>query len=185
MSDTLTVLTFCGSLRSGSYNASALRAAQALAPSELRFDAAVFDDLPHYDADLQAAGFPAAVERLGTQLRAADAVLFATPEYNYSVPGALKNAIDWLSRLKDQPFAGKPAAILGASMGPVGTARAQYHLRQIGVFLDLRLMNKPEIMIGSAQDRFDAQGELTDAKTRELLGRFMIALRDWTMAQRR
>lgn len=179
MTEKIRVLCFCGSLRKGSYNAAALRAAQAVAPPELQFDHADIHDLPHYDADLQAQGFPAAVERIAAQLRNADAVLFATPEYNYSVPGVLKNAIDWLSRVKDQPFAGKPAAIMGASMGVIGTARAQYHLRQIGVFLDLRFMNRPEVMIGQAQTRFDADGQLTDDKTREFLKTFMSALRDW------
>lgn len=181
----LNILAFCGSLRRASYNRAALQAAIQLAPFGTTVEIAEIGDLPHYDADRQAQGFPDAVRRLEAQLRAADAVLFATPEYNYSVPGVLKNAIDWLSRLPDAPFAGKPAAILGASMGAIGTARAQYHLRQIGVFLDLRFMNKPEVMIGAAQDRFDAQGQLTDAKTREVLQKFMAAFVAWTAAQRR
>ena len=185
MTDSVRLLAFCGSLRKGSYNAAALRAAEELAPAGVTMETADFRDLPLYDADLQAQGFPPGVLRLEAQIRAADALLFATPEYNYSVPGALKNAIDWISRLKDQPFAGKAAGIIGASGGPVGTARAQYHLRQIGVFLDLRFLNKPEVMIGAAQDRFDAEGRLTDAKTREFLGKFMLALRDWALTHKR
>lgn len=185
MSENVHLLAFCGSLRKGSYNAAALRAAEALAPTGMQLEIAEIRDVPPYDADEQAQGFPESVQRLERQIRKADALLFATPEYNYSVPGVLKNAIDWISRVKNQPFAGKPAGILGASGGPVGTARAQYHLRQIGVFLDLRFMNKPEVMIGSAQDRFDADGTLTDVRTREFLEKFMLALRDWTLAQRR
>lgn len=179
------ILAFCGSLRQASYNRAALRAAIELAPPGTEVEIAEIADLPHYDADLQGQGFPEAVRRIERQLRAADAVLFASPEYNYSVPGVLKNAIDWLSRLPDPPLAGKPAAILGASMGAIGTARMQYHLRQIAVFLDLRLMNKPEVMIGTAQERFDAEGRLTDARTREALQKFMTAFAAWTAAQRR
>lgn len=185
MSDSIQVLCFCGSLRRASYNAAALRAAQAAAPADMRFEHAQIRDVPLYDSDLQEQGFPASVERLAAQVRSADAILFACPEYNYSVPGVLKNAIDWLSRVKNQPFAGKPAAVMGASMGVIGTARAQYHLRQIGVFLDLRFMNAPEVMIGQAQNRFDQQGTLTDDKTREFLGRFMSALGDWARLHRR
>ena len=185
MNDSFKVLALSGSLRSGSYNTAALRACQALAPADLKIEIGSIADLPLYDADLQARGFPAPVQRLATQIAAADAVLFATPEYNYSVPGTLKNAIDWLSRLQPQPLAGKPAAIIGASMGPVGTGRAQYHLRQIGVFLDLRFMNRPEVLIGNAHERFDAEGRLTDDKTREFLTRFLAALRDWIVWHRR
>jgi len=118
-------------------------------------------------------------------VRAADALLIATPEYNYSVSSPLKNAIDWASRPPEQPFAGKPAAILGASPGAIGTARAQYHLRQIAVFLDLKLLNKPEVMIGNCTERFDADLKLTDAKTREFLQGLLVALRDWTLKLRK
>lgn len=185
MSDSIHVLCFCGSLRRASYNAAALKAAQAAAPAGMSFEHAEIRDVPLYDGDVQAQGFPASVERIAAQLRKADAVLFACPEYNYSVPGVLKNAIDWVSRVKNQPFAGKPAAVMGASMGAIGTARAQYHLRQIGVFLDLRFMNTPEVMIGQAQNRFDENGALTDDKTREFLGKFMNALGDWARLHRR
>ncbi len=161
----ITILAIAGSLRKGSLNKGAVAAAVGHAPDGVRVLEADLGDIPLYDEDVQAAGFPEAVLRLGAQIAAADAVLFATPEYNYSVPGVLKNAIDWVSRLPDQPFAGKPAAIMGASPGNLGTARAQYHLRQIGVFLDLRFLNKPEVMIGQAGTKFDDQGRLTDAET--------------------
>ena len=176
MSDTLTILGISGSLRKGSYNTAALHAAQELLPAGVKLEIADISQLPLYNADLQAQGFPDAVNQLGIKIRAADALLFSSPEYNYSVSGVLKNAIDWVSRLDKQPFAGKPAAIIGASMGILGTARAQYHLRQIGVFLDLRFINRPEVMIGKAQERFDADGKLTDTATRDLIAKQMIAL---------
>jgi chromate reductase len=185
MSDPVRILGISGSLRAGSYNSAALRAAQALAPEGVQFEFAEIGDLPLYDDDQRHQAFPPAVLRLEQQIRSADAVLFASPEYNYSISGVLKNAIDWLSRLDHQPFAGKAAGIIGASGGLLGTARAQYHLRQIGVFLDLRFMNRPEVMIGGAQNRFDSSGTLTDAATREILAKFVAALRDWALAHRR
>jgi chromate reductase len=116
---------------------------------------------------------------LGAEIARADAVLIATPEYNFSIPGVLKNAIDWISRLPDQPFKNKPVAILGASPGPVGTARAQYDLRKVFVFLDAHVLNKPEIMISNAGTRFDAEGKLTDETSRKFLASQIEALRAW------
>src|SRR5690606_14643975 len=139
------VLGISGSLRQHSYNTAALRAAMALAPAGMRIEAADIATIPLYNEDVRDQGWPAPVERLREQVRAADALLFVTPEYNYSVPGVLKNAIDWVSRPPEQPFAGKPAAVMGASPGRLGTARAQYHLRQSMVFLDVRLLNRPEV----------------------------------------
>ena len=124
-------------------------------------------------------GIPEAVTELGRRIAAADAILFVTPEYNYSVPGVLKNAIDWVSRLSPQPFAGKPAGIMGVSPGNLGTARAQYHLRQIGVFLDLHFLSKPEVMIGQAGTKFDAEGRLTDEDTLNRIQALLAALADW------
>jgi chromate reductase len=180
------VLGLSGSLRRGSYNTAALRAAQELAPPGITIE--FFEglrDIPPYDDDQRQAGYPPVVEGLRTRIRAADALLIATPEYNYSVPGVLKNAIDWASRPPDQPFDGKPIAIMGASPGLLGTARAQYHLRQSFVFLNGMLLNRPEVMIGQAGTRFDADGRLTDAKTREFLQGLLVALRDWTLRLRR
>jgi len=182
MSSTINVLGFSGSLRKGSLNTAALRAAVELAPGDVKITLADISDLPLYNDDVREQGYPLAVQRVREQVRTADAILFATPEYNYSIPGVLKNAIDWISRPPEQPFAGKPAAIMGVSPGAVGTARAQYHLRQVGVFLDLYFLNKPEVMIGSAGTRFDAAGNLTDAATREHVQKQLIALRDWTLA---
>ena len=176
-------LTFCaisGSLRSGSYNTAALRAAAALAPDGVHIVEASLADIPLYNEDVKAAAFPAGVVRLQQAIASADAVLIATPEYNYSVPGVLKNAIDWVSRTDPQPFANKPVAIMGASPGALGTARAQYDLRKIFVYLDAHLLNKPEVMISAAHTRFDAEGRLTDQATQKFVAGLLTALRDWT-----
>lgn len=168
----LRLVTLLGSLRQASYNAAVARALPALAPEGVEVLALPsIRDIPLYDADAQAAeGFPPAVIALADRIRAADGVVIVTPEYNYSVPGALKNAIDWLSRLPEQPLAGKPVAIQTASMGVIGGARCQYHLRQVLVFLDCQVLNKPEVMIGVVQNKVDAQsGELTDADTRKFV----------------
>lgn len=177
MSDPVRILGFSGSLRAGSLNAALLRAAGELLPEGAVLEWADWRELPVYDQDLEAGGqAPPSVVRLREQVAAAHAVLFATPEYNYSVPGGLKNAIDWVSRARPQPFDGKPAALMGASMGLLGTARAQYHLRQIGVFLNLRFVNKPEVMVGAAHTKVDAEGRLTDETARKLIGQLVAAL---------
>jgi chromate reductase len=158
----------------------ALRAAEELAPGGVTFDSFDIGRLPLYNEDLRAQGFPPAVEELREQIRSADAILFVTPEYNYSVPGVLKNAIDWASRPPDQPFNRKPAAIMGASPSMLGSARAQYHLRQICVFLNIFLVNQPEVLIAGANNKFDAEGRLTDEPTRKFVGQLLQALVDWT-----
>ena len=180
MASPLKVLAISGSLRKGSYNTAALRAAQELAPEGMSIEIASIADIPVYNADVQAQGFPAPVTALGDSIRAADAVLFASPEYNYSIPGVLKNAIDWISRLPDQPFAGKPVAMIGASQSLLGAARAQYHLRQTFVFVDALPVNKPEVFITLAQNKFDPDGKLTDAPTREFIAKLLVALEAWT-----
>lgn len=177
MSDPVRILGFSGSLRAGSLNAALLRAAGELLPEGAVLEWADWRELQVYDQDLESGGqAPPSVVRLREQVAAAHAVLFATPEYNYSVPGGLKNAIDWVSRARPQPFDGKPAALMGASMGLLGTARAQYHLRQIGVFLNLRFVNKPEVMVGAAHTKVDAEGRLTDETARKLIGQLVAAL---------
>lgn len=175
------VLAFCGSLRQGSFNRKLLHAAQQQAPAGMQIDIADISDVPLYNGDIQeSAGFPAVVTDLGSRVAAADAIIFATPEYNYSVPGVLKNTIDWLSRLPDLPFSDKPCAIMGASMGQFGTAHSQHHLRQILVFLDVHPLNKPGVMVGRAHEKFDETGELTDSFTQSLLTEQMAALQRWT-----
>lgn len=181
MTTPLKILGLCGSLRQGSYNQAALRVAQELAPAAgMIIESADISELPLYDEDVRAQGFPAPVERLRKQIREADGLLFVTPEYNYSIPGVLKNAIDWASRPPEQPFADKPAAVMGASPGALGTARAQYHLRQSLVFLNVHVLNAPEVMIASAHERFDAQGRLTHEPTREFMAKLLDALAAWT-----
>ena len=175
----LRLLGLCGSLRRGSLNMAALEAARELAASNM--EVALFDlsPIPLYNEDLRAQGNPPAVTELRSQIAAADGVLIATPEYNYSIPAVLKNAIDWASRPPDQPFDGKPVAILGASPGRTGTARAQYHLRQCFVFLNAHLLNKPEVMIAGANQLFDDEGKLTDQATREHLVKLMAGFAQW------
>ncbi|REH39111.1 chromate reductase [Paraperlucidibaca baekdonensis] len=174
------VLTISGSLRNASLNTQALRAAEQLAPDGMVFSHADLHGLPHYDQDLRDAEIPEAVIRLDAQVRAADALLIATPEYNYSIPGVLKDAIDWLSRMPDQPLNGKPAALLSASMGALGGVRAQYHLRQMLIYINVHVLNRPEIMIASAHERFDSQGQLIHAATAEMMREQLGALAQWT-----
>lgn len=174
----MNVLALCGSLRQGSYNAMALRAAQKLAPAGMRIEAADISAIPFYNDDLRANGDPAPVTELKAKIRAADAVLIVSPEYNFSVPGVLKNTLDWMSRPPEPPFDGKVVAIMGASGGPVGTARGQYHLRQILVYLNTFTVNKPEVFISAAQTKFNAQGELTDDTTAKFISDLLVALQN-------
>jgi chromate reductase len=155
-----------------------MKALPELAPPGLSIaEAPSFREFPLYDADIQGAtGFPAAVTALADAIRAADGVVFCTPEYNFSLPGGLKNAIDWVSRLPNQPFAGKPIAIQSASPGPLGGARVQYDLRRAMVFLDALTLNKPEIFVGSCAQKFDEKTEaLTDATTRDFVRQQLAA----------
>lgn len=180
MTQPLKVLGISGSLRKDSYNTAALRVAKDSAPSNMHFTFADISQIPLYNHDQREEKVPDAVTLLVEQVRAADALLFATPEYNYSISGVLKNAIDWVSREQPQPFAGKPAAIMSASISLFGGARAQYELRRSMVSLDMHCVNKPEVMIATAHQHFDAQGQLTDETTREFIGKLVVALGDWT-----
>ena len=181
MADGIKILAICGSLRRESYNRMALKVAEENPAPGMSIE--VFGrmaEIPLYNEDLKAKGYPPAVAELRAKIKAADALLFVTPEYNYSMPGVLKNAIDWASRPPDQPFDGKPVAMMGASMGLFGTTRAQLHLRQTCVFLNMFPLNKPEVMIAQAQNKFDAQGRLTDEPTRKFIADLMTALAAWT-----
>lgn len=181
MARVVRTLGISGSLRKASFNTAALRAAAELAPDGMRLEIAEIGDIPLYNDDVRQAGFPAAVQRLRDQITAADALLFATPEYNYSISGVLKNVIDWASRPPDPPVIGKPAGIMGATASLWGTTRAQYHLRQCFVYLNMFPVNKPEVLIAQAPGKFDAAGKLTDQPTRDLIAQMMVALRDWTL----
>jgi chromate reductase, NAD(P)H dehydrogenase (quinone) len=166
---TYNVISICGSLRKGSFNRMLMNSLPALAPSGMTIkEAPPFTEFPLYNFDIQtSSGFPAPVNALVDAIRAADGVIFVTPEYNFSLPGALKNAIDWVSRVQNQPFAGKAIAIQSASPGPVGGARVQYDLRKIMVFLDAFTLNKPEIFVGNCPSRIDEKtGEVKDEATR-------------------
>ena len=150
-----------------------------LAPADLVIDIFDLSPIPLYNDDLRTKeGYPEGVQSFRDALKAADGVLIATPEYNYSIPGVLKNAIDWASRPPEQPFDGKPIAILGASPGALGSARAQYHLRQCFIYLNGQVMNRPEVMIGAANSKFDADGNLTDQGTADFLKKFLAAFAD-------
>jgi chromate reductase len=164
------VITICGSLRKASFNRMLANALPGLAPAGMTIKASPSIEMPLYNADVQAEGWPPACVALADAIRAADGVIIVTPEYNYSVPGPLKNAIDWVSRVKDQPFANKPVALQSASMGPLGGARMQYHARTMLVFLDAFVFNKPEIFVGAAQTKFDDKtGALKDEATATII----------------
>ena len=169
---TLNVLSICGSLRKGSYNRIVMNTLQGYAPEGMRItEAPSYAEFPLYNADVQnSTGFPAPVQIMADAIRAADGVIFISPEYNYGIPGPLKNAIDWVSRLPNQPFANKPVAIQTATQGPLGGARVQYHIRQMLIFLDAVTFGRPEIFIGSVQTKVDAaKGELTDEPSRTII----------------
>ncbi|HLK58154.1 MAG TPA: NAD(P)H-dependent oxidoreductase [Chthonomonadaceae bacterium] len=173
------VLGFSGSLRKGSYNAALLRAAGDLLPEGVTLETFDIAPIPLYNQDVEQAGHPQAVTRFKERIDAADALLIVTPEYNYSIPGVLKNAIDWASR-NPNSFNGKPIAFMGASMGMLGSARAQYHLRQVCVYLNMYPINKPEVLVASAHEKFDAEGILTDEMSRSLVSSLLQSLADWT-----
>jgi chromate reductase len=174
------VLAFAGSLRSGSYNKALLRAAREVAPPEMSVEIADLAGIPLYDADVEEAGDPEVVQAFKERIRAADALLIATPEYNHGVAAVTKNAVDWASRPpKSAPLDRKPIGILGASPGVTGTARAQSQLRQSFVFTNSYCMPQPEILVYRAHEKFDAEGRLTDDRTREYLAKYMRALAEW------
>jgi chromate reductase len=161
----LNVVSICGSLRKGSYNRIVMNTLQGFAPEGMRVaEAPSFAEFPLYNADIQnSTGFPATVQTMAEAIRAADGVIFVSPEYNYGIPGGLKNAIDWVSRLPNQPFANKPIAMISASAGILGGGRMQYDLRRCMIFLDAWTMNKPEIFIGNVSQKIDEKtGQIKD-----------------------
>ena len=179
MNKPIRILGIVGSLRRNSHNRAALRAAQALVPKDAVLDIIDLDGIPVFSEDEERQP-PAKVVELKKRIREADAILFVTPEYNYSIPGGLKNAIDWASRpYGDSAWTGKPAALMGASIGRLGTARAQYHLRQVFVFLNVYAVNQPEVMIGNAAEQFDAEGNLTNETTKDLIRQLLDNLVRW------
>ncbi len=165
---TLHVISICGSLRKGSYNRMVMNLLPGYAPEGTKItEAPPWADFPVYNADVQnASGFPEPVQKLAEAVRAADGVIFVAPEYNFSIPGGLKNAIDWVSRVPNQPFAGKPVALQSAAHGILGGGRMQYDLRRCMIFLDALTLNKPEIFIGNCAQRIDEKtGQIKDEQT--------------------
>jgi chromate reductase len=182
---TLNVLALSGSLREKSYNTALLREASRLAPAGMTIEFASIRDIPLYDADVEARAFPAAVKELSAKIKDADALLIATPEYNFSIPGVLKNTIDWLSRPPlDAMLVRKPVAIVGAG-GRLGSARAQYHLRQVCACLSMLPVPRPEAFVVAAWEKFDPQGRLNNAADEKQVTDLLAALADWTLLLRR
>jgi len=180
MDKEVSIFGFAGSLRKGSYNRAMLRAAAELLPEGARLEVFELDEIPPFNQDLEKK-MPEIVKEFKAKIRAADAILIATPEHNYSVPGVLKNAIDWASRpYGDNSFEGKPVAIMSASTGMLGGVRAQYHLRQTFVFLDMQPVNRPEVIVTFAGQKIDEQGRLTDETTRKIVKQLLEALVVWT-----
>lgn len=176
MSERVKLLGIAGSLRKRSTNRGALRAAADLLPSGAEMEIFELNDIPPYNEDHEKDP-PAIIPEFKKKIRDADAIVFVTPEYNYSISGVLKNAIDWASRpYGDSAWDGKPAAIMGVSGGAIATARAQYDLRKSMVFLNMHPLNKPEVLIGNSGQKFDADGNLTDETTRDMISRQMKAL---------
>ena len=171
------LLGISGSLRKGSFNSALLRAAVELAPAGIEFQTHALDAIPLYNEDVRSVGYPEPVVALRAAIARAEALLFVSPEYNYSIPGVLKNAIDWASRGADQPFAGKPVAFMSASGGMLGGARMQYHLRQVCVYLDMHPLNKTEVFVAKAPEKFDAELNLIDDATRRVVAAQLEALR--------
>jgi len=180
MAEPVKIFGFVGSLRKGSYNKALMRAALELLPKDAALEVFDLEGIPPFNQDLENQP-PQIVRDFKAKIKNADALLIVSPEYNYSIPGVLKNAIDWASRPSgDNVFQGKPVAIMSASIGRLGGARAQYHLRQSFVFLNMHPLNRPEVMVPYAQEHIDADGNLTDEKTRQLIRQLLEALVQWT-----
>jgi chromate reductase len=180
MDKPINILGFAGSLRKGSFNKALLRTAAELVPEDARLEIFDLEGIPPFNQDLEPT-MPEMVKEFKSKIKSADAILIATPEHNYSIPGVLKNAIDWASRpYGDNSFEGKPVAVMSASTGMLGGARAQYHLRQVFVFLNMHPVNHPEILVAFANQKFDQNGRLTDEKTKELIRNLLDTLVAWT-----
>lgn len=175
----LDILGICGSLRQKSFNMAALKACGELMPPNMKLRIVSIADLPMYNADIQAKGWPEPVERLKQDVAKCDGVLFASPEYNYSVSGALKNAVDWLSRYQDQPFKWKPGTFFSCTGGPLGGGRSFVDLRKILLGLNAMMMPPPDAFIGNSQQKFDAELKLTDEATRKFLTDHMKNFEGW------
>ena len=180
MNQRVHILGFAGSLRKQSYNKAILAAALETVPEDASLEVFDLEGIPPFNQDLELQP-PDKVKEFKAKIRAADAILIATPEYNYSIPGVLKNAIDWASRpYGDNAFDGKPVAVMGASIGTLGTARAQYDLRRSFIFLNMLPLNQPEVMVSFVQGKVDSNGRVTDKKTRDRIRELLESLIAWT-----
>jgi chromate reductase len=182
MTDVLNVITICGSLRKGSFNAALARALPPLAPPGLKITPApAYDTFPHYNFDIQnTSGFPADVTTFANAIRSADGVIIVSPEYNWTIPGALKNAIDWVSRMKDQPFKDKPVVLQSCSPSLLGGSRMQYHLRQSLTSIDAQLFGRPEVIVTFAQQKFDEKTlQLKDQPTIDIIKQQLAGFEAW------
>jgi chromate reductase len=175
------LLGVSGSLRKQSYNSGVLRAISAVLPDGMMFDIAGIAELPFYSSDVEQAGIPEAVKSFRARVAAADALIFAVPEYNFSLPGVLKNALEWLSRPPNPPADAKPCAVVGASISPLGTARGQFHFRHVAVSLNMIMVNVPHVDIASAKAKFDLQGQLTDQAAIDSLKPLLAELKALTL----
>jgi len=181
MTTSIKLVGISGSLRAQSYNSSVLIGLSSLLPDETTFSVANIADLPFYNSDVEQRGFPAAVEGFRRTVATADALIFATPEYNFSISGVLKNALEWLSRPPDPPAYGKPCAMFGATVSPLGTARGQFHLRHVCVSLNMTPVNTPHVDITNAKAKFDSDNRLTDQASLEQLRQLLVELRNLTI----
>jgi chromate reductase, NAD(P)H dehydrogenase (quinone) len=176
---TLDIVALCGSLRRASFNRMALQLAAECMPPTMRPEVLDWREVPVFDGDVFAQGLPPVVAALRERIRRADGVLIVSPEYNFSIPGGLKNVLDWLSRGDDHPWTHKPVAIASATAGPLGGARMQYDLRKVLLFLNALVLAKPEVFIGMAAGKFDAGGRCTDEATRKIVTDQMAAFERW------
>ena len=184
VSETIRVLGISGSLRERSYNTALLRAAGEMLPPHMTLELFDLSSIPLYDADVREEGFPAGVRDLRALIREMDAILIATPEYNHSIPGVLKNTFDWISRPPDPPLFDKPVALVGATTGNYGTARAQMHLRLLFVYANMHAVNRPEVLVSRAQEKFDENLRLIDPDARAFLRQLLENLYTWTLRLR-
>lgn len=178
------LLGVSGSLRKQSYNSGVLLAITPILPDGVTFEIADISELPFYNADVEQVGLPNAVTAFRAKVAAADALIFSVPEYNFSLPGGLKNALEWLSRPPNPPANAKPCAVLGASVSPLGTARGQFHFRHVAVSLNMIMVNVPHVDITNAKSKFDAQGRLTDQLSMDMLRQILLELKAMTLRLR-
>jgi chromate reductase len=178
-SEKLDIVGICGSLRRDSFNRKALLTAKEMMPVGMDMEVVEIGDLPIYNFDIQQVGFPPDATRLYERIKAADGVFVATPEHNASMPAALKNVIDWMSRYRPTPFDKKPCAVISASPGPLGGGRVQYDFRRSMAFVNALVMIQPEVFIAQAPSKFDDSGRFTDEVGRNFLSQLLIAFEDW------